>query len=386
MVQSRQKSVPGNSSAIEMGSNEALRVLLVSALPPPVGGLATWTQLLKERGLPKPFELEIVDTKVARQHSSEPSRLNWGEVRRTIRILNGIHRLLRSGKFSVMHLSCSLYYTGAPRNLVSALIARRAGTPYVAHLHGLFKVPLGNDLAQMFFRWAYRTIFDGAASILALGQPSYRSVVEFGDFEHKTQIIPNFVDTPTAPKKSTRSERERGLRVVYVGTLVESKGAYTVVEVAQRFPDARFRLIGTAHDNARMKLSQLIRERRLEDRVQMVGPFPQKEVLAMLEEYDVFILPSKREGFPISVAEAMSVGLPVVASPVGAIPEMIDAPAGGYLVAPDDVTGYVEALACLRDDPSLRMQMGHYNRQKAIQQYDYDVVVRELCNIYRRIV
>ena len=65
---------------------------------------------------------------------------------------------------------------------------------------------------------------------------------------------------------------------------------------------------------------------------------------------------------------------------------MIDVPEGGYLVAPDDPAGYAEALATMRDQPSLRAQMGRYNRQKALREYDYDVVVKGLCNIYARIV
>ena len=102
----------------------------------------------------------------------------------------------------------------------------------------------------------------------------------------------------------------------------------------------------------------------------------------------MFLFPSKFrfEGFPNSVSEAMAVGLPVVASTVGAIPEMIDVGEGGYLAAPDDIEGYAEALSRLRDEPSLRARMGVYNRQKALREYDYAVVVKELCNAYDRIV
>lgn len=103
----------------------------------------------------------------------------------------------------------------------------------------------------------------------------------------------------------------------------------------------------------------------------------------MLASSDVFLFPSTTEGFPISVAEAMAVGLPVVASPVGAIPEMIDVPDGGFLVGANDVRGYVEALTQLRDDPDLRQRMGRYNRAKAQREYDFDVVVERLCVIYR---
>ena len=101
-------------------------VLLVSALPPPVGGLATWTGMIVDRGLPDPFDIEVVDTRTIREHFSATTRLNFAELRRTAGILSGIRAGVNSGRFSLMHLNCSLYLAGAPRNLVSALLARRA--------------------------------------------------------------------------------------------------------------------------------------------------------------------------------------------------------------------------------------------------------------------
>ena len=104
----------------------------------------------------------------------------------------------------------------------------------------------------------------------------------------------------------------------------------------------------------------------------------------MLAENDIFLFPSrlKYEGFPVSVAEAMAAGLPVVASPVGALPEMVDVPHGGRLIPPDDPAAYAKILTTLRDNPPLRQNMGRHNRRKALQEYDYDVVMRRLCGIW----
>ena len=92
--------------------------------------------------------------------------------------------------------------------------------------------------------------------------------------------------------------------------------------------------------------------------------------------------PSTREGFPFSVLEAMAVGLPIVASSIGALPEMIDVPKGGFLLQPDDVAGFAKALDRLRSDPKLRDDMGRHNRAQAERVYDYDVVVKRLCGVY----
>lgn len=376
---------------VENGRNASsphpVRVLLVSPLPPPPGGIETWTQILCERGLPPPFAVELVDTRAFRGHSAAPPRLNLTEVKRNLRILWQIYRALSSGRFSLVHVNCFLSFTGTPRNLATALIATRAKVPYIAHLHGTFKVPPHGGIAAKFYRWAYRTIFAGAARILALGQPSYCAVLELGDFARKTHpLMPNFVDFRAIPKRDPKKIQEH-LKVIFTGALVEAKGVYTVVEVAKHLPDTRFQLVGDAPDESRANLLRHIRERGLKDRMQVLGPVENREIIKMLSENDVFLFPSKFEfeGFPNSVAEAMAVGLPVVASSMGAIPEMIDVPKGGFLVDPNDIMGYVEALTRLRDNPSLRQRMGRYNEQKARLEYDCDAVFRQLCVIYAQI-
>lgn len=115
-----------------------VRVLLVSPLPPPPGGIQTWTQILLERGLPPPFELEIVDTRVTRRHHDVPPRLNRLELRRFLHILRTIRRRLRSSQVSLMHLNCTPTYTATPRNLISTWIARCTGVSYVIHLRATF--------------------------------------------------------------------------------------------------------------------------------------------------------------------------------------------------------------------------------------------------------
>ena len=364
-----------------------VRILLVSALPPPTGGIQTWTEILCERGLPSPFEFELVDTRVTRRHQNIPPTLNAAEVKRFLKIVWRIHRSLRSKRFSIMHLNCSPTMTATPRNLVSTLIARNAGVPYVIHLRGTLSVPAGNRPTSRFYRWAYRTMFGGAAAILALGQPSYRSIRELGDFADKTvPLLPNFVDFRAVQERVSRTESREDMRVIFAGALVESKGIHTVVEAAERVHGAQFQLVGDGPPDSREALLHHIRDRRLQDRVQVIGPVTNREVLNILRDSDAFVLPTWTEGFPNSVSEAMAVGLPVVASPVGAIPEMIDVCEGGYLAAPDDIEGYAEALSRLRDEPALRTRMGQHNRQKALREYDYDTVVKELCNVYARII
>ena len=367
-------------------TEQPVRVLMVSSLPPPPGGVESWTQTWCERGLPASFELEVLDTRAFERAQTAPPQLTPTELRRNLRILSRIYRTLASGHFSLMHLNCFPTLTGAPRNLAAALIARRAGVPYIVHLRGTFTLPPGTHPAARFYRWAYRSIFAGAARILALGRPSYHALLELGDFAHKTcPLMPNFVDFRTIPKRLPKAEPQRPLRAIFTGALVEAKGVHTIVEIANRLPNMHFQLVGGAPDDSRARLLRQIRQHRLEGRVQVAGPVTHREVPTMLAANDVFLFPSHNEGFPNSVAEAMAVGLPVVASSVGALPEMIDVPQGGWLSTSDDVADYAKVLGHLSDEPALRSRMGRHNRQKALREYEYTVVVRRLCDMYANV-
>ena len=379
---------PSDGRAAGREPEPPIRVLLASALPPPPGGMATWTQLLCQRGLPAPFEVELVNTRVFRHSQFTPPKPGPKELKRNFYILRQIRRKLGSGQFSLLHLNCGLTLVGVPRNLASARLARRAGIPYIVHLHGTFRVPKGGSPTDRFYRWAYRTIFKDAAWILALGQPSYRAVLELGDFAAKTTpLLPNFVDCAALPEGPADSPLADGLRVLFTGALIEEKGCHTIVEIARRLPHSRFQLVGDGTVKSRANLLRLIAANGLSERVQVQGPLSNGEVLELLGRNDLFLFPSKLkyEGFPVSVAEAMAAGLPVVASPVGALPEMIDVPAGGFLAAPEDVDGYVDALERLTREPALRQKMGQHNRQKARREYDYAVVTQQICEIYAKV-
>lgn len=339
-----------------------------------------------ERGLPPPFEFELIDTKAFRKRPKALPKMNWVEVKRNFLILKQLYCKLASGEFSLVHLNCALTPTGVFRHLISLMIAKHAKVPCVVHLRGRFTLSFENRLVRIFYCRIYRIIFAHAALILTMGKSSYRSVLKLGNFSHKILMLPNFMDFCSVPKHVPNVGQQG--TVIFTGALVEAKGIYTILEIAKRLPNVCFQLVGDSSADVYDAFLRRIREQGLENRVQVMGPFSSREIFGALAKSDIFLFPSKFkfEGFPYSVLEAMAVGLPVVASPVGALPEMIDSSKGGYLVDTDDVDGYVQALTRLLDDASLRKRMGQHNREKALREYDYNVVIRNICNLYLQAV
>ena len=350
--------------------------------------MQTWTETLLRRGLPNPFAVDLVNTRqtVKRRRPGRP-RLSFGEAARFFGILLRFRNLLRKHRYALAHLNISFTPTATLVNLGTTWLARRAGVPYVVHLHGTFRVPDGTRLASRLYRRAYRRIFDGAAWILLLGKASERAVLAIGDYGHKaTGFMPNFIDFRAVPPRKGIAPGAGPMKVVFVGTIWPAKGIATLASVAERVPDAVFQLVGGGPSGLRDAFIRDLESRHLLSRVSVLDARPNKDVFALLAEADVFLFPSLREGLPNSVLEAMAVGLPVVASNVGAIPEIIDVPEGGMLLDPEDVDGFAQAIDHLRRHPELRNEMGSHNRMKAKRNYDYDVVVNRLCSVYDDII
>jgi glycosyltransferase involved in cell wall biosynthesis len=177
-----------------------------------------------------------------------------------------------------------------------------------------------------------------------------------------------------------RTTKHDNLRIIFVGGVIKTKGAYDIVDLAASMPDLKFQLVGHIHKRPGTKLD------KLPINIELTGSKSNKEVIDILSTGDIFLFPSYSEGFPVAVLEAMAMGLPVIASRVGAIPEMVDQDQGGYLVNPGDITEIKDSLRKLADNPNRRMKFGNYNRNKCQSLYSYANVSNALVDIYNEVI
>jgi glycosyltransferase involved in cell wall biosynthesis len=108
------------------------------------------------------------------------------------------------------------------------------------------------------------------------------------------------------------------------------------------------------------------------------GWISEQEKLDLYRHASIFVLPSYNEGMPYAIVEAMAAGLPIIATDVGSIPEVVEDSVNGYLTSPGDAAALVSALLRLANSPELRRQMGLSNIQKAAGEYSLDAVTRKL--------
>jgi 1,4-alpha-glucan branching enzyme len=192
-------------------------------------------------------------------------------------------------------------------------------------------------------------------------------------------VIPNGLDTSAFSARAPR----RSLRTITVIANLRREKAHDVLvdaapEILRRFPDARFEIVGAGPEMA-----------ALAERTRTLGVAPAfafrghcDDVAARLREADVFVLPSRSEAFPNAVLEAMAAGLPIVASGVGGIRELVDHERTGLLVPPDDRAGLAAAICRVIADPAWSARLGAAARERALTRFDFDRMVSGFERLY----
>jgi glycosyltransferase involved in cell wall biosynthesis len=231
------------------------------------------------------------------------------------------------------------------------------------------------------YRWADRLVAPLTSVTICVSERERRAGLAAGTCSPgRTVVIPNGVDVARA--RRARPGDPGPLRVLAVGRLRAPKDFRTLVRaVAALEPDVcRVLVAGEGPD--RPLLAAEIDALGLRGRVVLAGE--RHDVARLLAYAHVFVLPSRSEGHPVSVLEAMAAGVPVVASRVGGIPEQVADGETGLLVEPGDVDGLAAALRRLAADPALRRRLGEAGRARAEEAFDLPAFRRAHLEVYSR--
>lgn len=197
--------------------------------------------------------------------------------------------------------------------------------------------------------------------------------------EAHSVVIPNAVDAAAATVATPDAAVPT---IVSVGRLHEPKDFVTLVRALRALPRTGWRaeIVGDGPD--RPAVERELREGGPREGVELLGE--RADVAQRLARADVFVLSSRSECMPISVLEAMAAGLPVVASAVGGLPEMVVDGETGFLVAPGDDRAMGDALARLASDPDLRRRLGAAGRRRVKERFDLPAFCDAHLALYQR--
>jgi glycosyltransferase involved in cell wall biosynthesis len=206
----------------------------------------------------------------------------------------------------------------------------------------------------------------------------------------KRAFIPNGVDTevfvPVSDPQKQQLRAELGLPsnvklVIYLGRLTAEKRVDQLLhlwpDIRAAFPDVRLLIVGTGPEEPRLREMSV-------PGVQFTGQVD--DTTRYLQSADVFVLPSATEGLSNSMLEALSTGLPVLATRVGGTPDVISHDVNGFLIPPDDLNALKTGLITLLADEALCARLGREGRQRILQEFSLDSIASQLNTLYQRLL
>lgn len=172
--------------------------------------------------------------------------------------------------------------------------------------------------------------------------------------------------------------------------LIEVKGVVYLLDACQRLKKMgcsfRCLIVGGGRDEQDfVNAQQDVELRQINDVVTLIRRVPHSEICAHMQRADVFVLPSLSEGLPVSLMEAMAMELPVVATRITGIPELVDDGLNGFLVEPRDAEALSDRMKLLLDNPDLRQRLGKAGRSKIVREFDIDSEARRLEQLWLNI-
>ncbi len=315
------------------------------------------------------------------------TRTPWGDFRQLLAVC-------RTAGAGLLHTH------GVRASIAGRLAGRLVGAPVVTTVHSDLYYDYASPVKRMAFMWLEAMTRRLSQRVVAVSEALAGTLLERGYRRERLTVIHNALDVTAADAEIARAReaplhlrRHLGLPdhayvVMCVARLHAVKRQDVLIEAMALLPEANGRpthlvLAGAGAEEDRLR--RLAHGGPSGDRVHFLGA--RGDVFALLAEADVFALPSQMEGLPIAPLEAMLSGLPVIASRVGGLPEIVvEGDSGtGVLVAPGDVHGFAQALQSILADDDRRSAMGRRAAQRVRSHFALQQMVEITAELYENV-
>lgn len=290
-----------------------------------------------------------------------------------------------------------------PVGLVGVIIGKIMRTPVVitSHLmdittHGTDEGPLGNikDFESNFF---YRKLIsfslNSCKKIVAVSADLANRIIQMGIDPEKTIVLRNAVDihrfkpVKNIEMRNKYNIKENEILIVFAGHLEPFKGIFELLdafyEIRKKNQNVKLVVIGGGQSEKEVK--EIVSKYNLNGHITFTGKISPDTIQNFYQMADIFTLPSYTEGLPLVVVEAMACGLPIVASCVGGIPEIVKNNENGFLIPPRNKEKLAQKLDILINNRELREKFGKKSVELIDNEFNIDKRVNKLINIYKDI-
>ena len=255
--------------------------------------------------------------------------------------------------------------------------------PVVFTAHGWQIVPGGGGPRQLALRWGHRLTALPSARVICVCDYDRALAVEQGVLaDEMVEVVHNSVPDVGASLRAESAGAPPHL--ITVTRLAPPKDVETLIRALATLRDRAWTMEVVGDGPMRLEVEKLVTRLGLEDRVTLSGTCG--DVEARLARSQIFVLSTDREGFPMSVLEAMRAGLPVVASDVGGIREAVAHGVSGAVVPARSPELMAQALGPLIDDAAMRASYGAAGRRRFEESFAFETQTRKLWVVYRGVI
>lgn len=273
--------------------------------------------------------------------------------------------------------------------ILGRLSAKICGVPVIFTAHGWAFTEGVHPTRRIIYIWAERLAAKWAERIICVSDYDRRLALHHGvtssdriiTIHNGMPLLANIV-TDNPHKKNNRVER---VEFIMVARFTEPKDHELLLKTISKLNsqnDYYFTFVGDGE--LLDKAKELSLDLGIDKKVCFLGA--RQDVPELLNRADAFVLTSKWEGLPRSIIEAMRAGLPVIASDVGGVSELVEDGITGYLVPRDDPNTLKSRLETLIDNPQLRQQMGHAGYQRFIDKFTFERMLKATVKVYEEVL
>ncbi|PGM56742.1 glycosyltransferase family 4 protein [Bacillus sp. AFS053548] len=268
------------------------------------------------------------------------------------------------------------------RKSIFVLLSKLFKKNIIFHIHSGKFLEFYNK-KSLFQRRFIKKILSICDEILVLTESWSQNI--FNELKIKSKVLPNYIDGSLYKDTKLKSQFNEIKKIVYMGKICEHKGIYDVIDVVKHLKSknisCKFIIAGNGSKTDINELNNLIENNSIEEYIEYVGWLNIKEKIELLSTSDIFILPSHIEAFGIVLLEAMHFGLPIVATEVGGIPEVVIKNKNALLVPAKSPIDLSKSIITLLENKDLFNLMSENNMNRS-RQFEKEIVLEKLRNYY----
>lgn len=355
-----------------------MKILFVSPLPPPSGGITRWTTLVTEYAKDAGDEVAVVNTSPKNRGVDGRTKLQrvLGGVKTIFSFYSLLKKQVKSFQPEVVHI-CTSGSLAFFRDYIFIKYLKKRGIAVTYHLH-FGTIPKLREKNGFWWRLAKANCKNSEA-VISMNSGTYNALKDVMDGD-RLYNLPNPVSLQKLPVALEYDKHKK--YILYLGWIIKEKGIEELLtawrHIKSKYPEWSLKIIGPADASYMEELSR----KELTQDVDFCGELEHSDAMEYMKYGGIFVLASYSEGFPNVIIEAMALKVPVVATSVGSIEEMLGG--NGVVVEPENSEELTAELSKIIDNYEQRNDMSSLLFDRVVREYELAVVYKKYKSVWEK--